>query len=342
LLLVPTTARAALMADPATLYAQMRDAYDKGSAHGWAYRDQGNYYATILNAGRAYSLQHPDDPAYGQLATLTVQIGAGIHYEPLTNHDGATWWVREAALWVEKNANDTTLVQQAGDLLARLDAMDDPATLARYADEDASANLKIYARDNDALMRQVEADWRAWVLTGDSQWRSLAFSRASQPGFPLAYLPTTWAPGFLQAAKNEAPALYARAQKIPELRVIATVTAMPYEKYMSTLAPADEYFGPLGMSVIGIKNQMKRTNDMLDLGWGDRVSGDAVQVAVAIDDLHKVYPRDRDLPALLSDCYALLGRFTTSESHQAAAHVRTILIIEYQDSPQAKAMLGSE
>ena len=42
-------------------------------------------------------------PRYGELATLTVQIGSGLHYNPLTNHDAAVWWVREAADVGERN-----------------------------------------------------------------------------------------------------------------------------------------------------------------------------------------------------------------------------------------------
>ena len=63
-----------------------------------------------FNAGRAYSLQYPDDPAYGEPATLTVRIGTGLHFNPLTNHDGAVWWVREAADWIERHSEDIWLI----------------------------------------------------------------------------------------------------------------------------------------------------------------------------------------------------------------------------------------
>ena len=52
---------------------QMKDAYAKGAARGWDFRAEATYLSTIFNAGRAYSLQYPNDPAYGELATLTVQ-----------------------------------------------------------------------------------------------------------------------------------------------------------------------------------------------------------------------------------------------------------------------------
>ena len=100
----PVAARAALMADPTVLYAQMKDAFAKGNTDGWNFRSQSVYLSTIFNAGRAYSLQYPTDPNYAVLCSLTVAIGSGLHYNPLTNHDGAVWWVREAADWVSKHS----------------------------------------------------------------------------------------------------------------------------------------------------------------------------------------------------------------------------------------------
>jgi hypothetical protein len=334
-------ARAALLADPTVLYAQMHKAYDEGTADGWAYRDQETYYASILNAGRAYSLQHPDDPAYAELAALTVQIGAGLEYDPLTNHDGAVWWVREAAVYEQKNSTDETMVADANQLLSRVNSFDDPATLAAYADQDASANLKNYPRDRDALLLQVEADWRAYLLTGKRSWETLAFSRAEQPAFPLGNLPTSWGPGFVRAVKRDDPGLYQRAKDLPSFRLIASVTAIPHEAYMSTLAPADEYFGPLGMSIIGIQNEMKHVNFMLDYKYGNREAGSALQIVTALDDLHKVYPRDRDLPQMLLECYTMLERMDTPQVLAAAARIKSILTIEYQDTAQARQLLST-
>ena len=77
--------------------------------------------------GRAYSLQYPTDPNYAVLATLTVAIGSGLHYNPLTNHDGAVWWVREAADWVSKHSGDTPTIGQAQALLARVNSETNPA-----------------------------------------------------------------------------------------------------------------------------------------------------------------------------------------------------------------------
>ncbi|MBV8067417.1 MAG: hypothetical protein JO113_05545 [Candidatus Eremiobacteraeota bacterium] len=347
-------ARATIEVDPAVLYAQMKDAYAKGAAAGWDFRSQETYLATIFNAGRAYSLQYPDDPAYAELATLTVRIGTGLHYNPLTNHDGAVWWVREAADWVSKHSEDLQLIAQAQGLLQRVNSEDAPAELARLADADAIANMKAYPGDRDALLVVVEADWRAWLLTHDPAWRSLALARAAAPTFPIAHLPTNWGnelvsaanvasteSGYTSADVGNAKTFLARLKAVDPLRVIVTVNAMPHDAYLTTLAPADEYFGPMNMSILEIENRLKHINFMLDYNYGNQESDMAAQVAHAIVDMQKVYPRDRDLPMLMYWCYTTLERMSDEQSRQAARQLKTILTIEYQDSPQARKLLGT-
>ncbi|MBV9718036.1 MAG: hypothetical protein JOZ77_01860 [Candidatus Eremiobacteraeota bacterium] len=353
-LLTVGPARATLEVDPAVLYAQMKDAYAKGAAAGWDFRSEEIYLATIFNAGRAYSLQYPDDPNYGELATLTVRIGMGLHYNPLTNHDGAVWWVREAANWVMKHSDDLQLIAQAQALLQRVNTEEDAQELARLADVDAGANVKTYPGDVDALLIQAEADWRAWLLTREPQWRSLALARAAAPNFPVAHLPTNWGNELVNAANGastdrgytgadvaNAQRFLARLRAVDPIRVIATVNAVPHDVYLTTLAPADEYFGPMNMSILEIQNRLKHINFMLDYDYGNRESGEGTNVAHAIVDMQKVYPRDRDLPMLLYWCYVTLQRMSDGESRQAAGELRAILTIEYQDSPQARKLLGT-
>jgi hypothetical protein len=347
-------ARATLEVDPAVLYAKMKDAYAKDAAAGWDFRSQSLYLATIFDAGRAYSLQYPNDPNYGELARLTVSIGTGLHYNPLTNHDGAVWWVREAADWVTKNSEDLQLIGEAQQLLRRVNSEDDPAELARLADADATANVKSYPGDVDALLIQVEADWRAWLLTGSPSWRSLALARAAAPSFPVAHLPTGWGNelvndanaastdrGYTNADVANARTFLARLKAVDPIRVIATINVVPHDVYLTTLAPADEYFGPMGMSILEIENRLKHINFMLDYDYGNRESGEGADVAHAIVDMQKVYPRDRDLPMLLYWCFTTLERMTDDQARQAAGQIRAILTVEYQDSPQARKLLGT-
>lgn len=353
-LLSPLGARAAFMADPEKLYSAMQAAYAKGNQQGWTFYNQVYYLSTLFNAGRAYSLQRPDDPAYRQIEQATVDVSAGVHYDPLINHEAVPWYVREAALYVQKNNPDQAEVAKANDLLVRVNALEDPAALARYADEDAAANLRQYPHDANAMLLQVEANWRGWLITHDTSWRSLAFVHASDPQFPLANLPTTWGPAFLQAveaaAKGEgdytqgdranAMVIQGRVDKLPELKTIASVNAQPsHDRMMTTLAPADEYFGPMGMSILGIRNELSRVNYMIGYGYAKQESGMAVQIATSIDDLHKVYPRDRDLPKLLLDVYTTLTKIDTPEAKAARSHIRGVLTVEYQDTDQAQQLL---
>ena len=352
-LMFPRPAAATIVVDPQTLYQQMKDAYDKGTAQGWNFRSQETYLSTIFNAGRAYSLQRPDDPNYGVIATLVVQIGGGLHYNPLTNHDAAAWYVREAATWVIKNSQDASLVKEAQAILERVNSEDDPERLVRLADVDATANLQQYPRDVDAQLEQVEADWRGWILTHDTSWRSLALERAAQPAFPIANLPTTYGNDLITAANSAAgvdgytagdrkngQTIVERLKDVDPMRVIASVKAVPHDVYLSTLAPADEYFGPLGMSILGIENELKHINFMLDYKYGNRESNDTAIVAQSIDDMHKVYPRDRDLPMLLAWCYDTAERMDDATAKSTAAHLRSILTVEYQDSPEARKVLN--
>ena len=353
-MLVPIAARATLEVDPAVLYAQMKDAYAKGAAAGWDFRSEEVYLSTIFDAGRAYSLQYPDDPAYGELATLTVRIGTGLHYNPLTNHDAAVWWVREAADWAMKHSDDLELIAQAQGLLQRVNSEDYPAQLARLADADATANVKAYPGDVDALLIQVEADWRAWLLTADPSWRSLALARAAASNFPVAHLPTNWGNelvnaangastnrGYTEADVTNAQRFLARLKAVDPIRVIVTVNALPHDVYLTTLAPADEYFGPMGMSILEIENRLKHINFMLDYNYGNEESDPATDVAKAIVAMQKVYPRDRDLPMLIYWCFTTLERMTDQQSRQVARQLKGILTIEYQDSPQARKLLGT-
>ena len=348
------SARAAFVADPEVLYQQMKDAYAKGDAAGWNFRAQEIYLASILNAGRAYSLQHPELPAYAELAGLTVQIGSALRYNPLTNHDGAVWWVREAAEYVQQHSSDPTAISQAQGLLLRVNSEEDPEQLARYADGDAEANAKQYSADVDAMLLPVEADWRAWLLTKDPAWRSLALKRSARPNFPVAHLPTNWGNELLAAANRasagtdgytqddvaNAANLVARVKAVDPMRVIASVTALPHDVYLSTLAPADEYFGHRQMSVLEIENRLKHINFMLDYKYGNRESGETAGVADSIASMQKIYPRDRDLPMLLYWTYTTAQRMDDARAQKTAATVKAILTVEYQDSPEARKILN--
>ncbi len=351
---LPIAARATIEVDPQVLYAQMKAAYDKAGTHNWAFSYQERYLATIFNAGRAYSLQRPNDPAYGELATLTVQVGAGLHYNPLTNHDAAAWYVREASIWVQQHSSDPQLQKDAAGLLERVNSEEHPERLAQLADSDAAANVKTYPGDVNALLQQVEADWRGYLLTGDTSWRTLAFQRAAKANFPLAHLPTSYGPEFMRAVEMadagtlagasagdqaNAHTIELRLKNLTSPMVIASVHAVPRDVYLTTLAPADEYFGRMGYSILGIENELKHINIMLNYKYGNREAGPALLVVNAVESMQKVYPRDRDLPKILLESIQTLQRMDTPKVQAAEKRLRSILTVEYQDSPQARKVL---
>ena len=354
-LLAPVAARAAFMADPHKLYDEMQAAYRKGMTQGWSFGNQAYYLATIFNAGRAYALQLPDNPGFAAIERQTVRMAGALHYDPLIYHDAVTWYVRQAAVDVMRSPQTTPSdAATARALLERVNDLDDPARLATDAYADARAIDHAFPGDTAAQLLPVEAAWRSWLLTHDQTWRAVAFADADSIDFPLANLPTTWGPSFLNAVLNAshgvagysdaevaaARRIEARVVVLPELKVIARVTAESHGEMLTTLAPADEYFGPMRMSVLGIENEIHRIDLMIGWGYAKRESGLALQVAQSIDDLHKVYPHDRDMPKMLLQIYQTLGKIPTAQAAAARDEIRGLLTVEYQDTPQARQLLG--
>jgi hypothetical protein len=112
--------------------------------------------------------------------------------------------------------------------------------------------------------------------------------------------------------------------------------------YLSTLAPADEYFGRMGYSVLGIDNELKHVNYMLDYNYGNREASATLLIVDAVEGMHRVYPRDRDMPKLLLKLITTLKRMDAPETKAAEARLKALLTIEYQDSPEARKVLNGE
>jgi hypothetical protein len=251
----------------------------------------------------------PSDSEYGKLATLTVQIGTQLHYNPLTNRDAAPWWIREAATWVSKNSKNIQLVRGANELIVRVDAMSgDLPALAKYADEDAAALLREHPREAEIRLLQAEANWRAWLLTNDTTWRDRAFANAAKAGVAAVHLPGAIA----RTASNN----------------------------IAALAPADEYFGRMNYSILGIENALRNINGKIDNGEdaADQESL-ALLIADSLCDMQKTYPADHDLTPLLYNGYTMLNRVGTPAATTAATKIRILLTIEYQDTAQAAQLL---
>jgi hypothetical protein len=345
---------AAIETDPTQLYMEMRQAYDEGARKNWPFESELYYQATILDAGRAYSLFRPTDPNYAQVASLAVDVATQLHYNPLTSNDAAVWYVEEAATYVAKNGDEQHQAE-AKALAQRLDAgQQSSSVLAKQAEEDAIANVRAFGHDGDARVRLLVTDVRAYYLTKDATYRSDLLQHAADPETPLTRVPdpeygemfalaasALTDPGFTDADRAAARAIKYRRDHTPGLQLIARVSATPRELRLTRTAPADEYFGNLKYSPIGVSNEVNRVNKYLDKGWGYRMEGDALQVDSAVEDWQKQYPHDATLPAALLVAYQLLQRVDTDKTKAASERVKSILLVQYASTRQALQLASS-
>jgi hypothetical protein len=344
-------ARAALDVDPVQLYRQMKIAFDKGAAAGWHLADQDEYFSAVLDAGRAYELRRRDDPQTLELQGVTVDVATLLSYDPLTSNDAAEWYVRLSA---EAFANDPQRGAAARALLAKLDAEDaDNAVLAHDADADAAALVVAYPGDIEALVNQVDADLRAYNLTQDTRWRTIALSRASQPSFPIGSVPTdlgkvlfpmvdaarNFGAGYSDDEREAARAIASHRASTHGLAMIGRV--LSHNGYLIVTAPADEYFGHTKLSPIGVHNELARIGKYLDAGWGGQMTKETVWVIDSLDDWQHQYPRDYELPRLYKRVFDLLGREDSPQAKQAQKDVRRTLLVNYPNSAEAREFLST-
>ncbi len=351
---MPQPARAEYIVDPAAIYAQMKAIYDQGSAHGWKFGDQLVYQAYVYDAGRAYALRHAELPTNREMLDLTVDIATLLNYDPLINDDAASWYVRSACYTVSLDAADPRQAA-AKKLCAKLDAEQaSPAVLAHDAVADAQANAHVWTGDPDALTGLVIADLRAYHLTKDERYRSLALAHAAQSTFPIVNLGDPEAREIYSIAADTAAGELGTNPKdrevartflshraaVKDLIVIGRVRGYSAERRLVITAPADEYFGQTKLSPIGVGNETIRIGKYLDAGWGDRMTGDGVYLVDSIEDWQKQYPRDYALPRTLFAAYNVVTRIGSPEARAAADRMRNVLLVQYSESKEARTLLG--
>jgi hypothetical protein len=349
--LLTNPATAELQTDPLALQKTMKDAYNRGVTAGWHFADELYYFSTVLDAGRAYELRRRDDPDNLVIKGTALDLAVRLRYNPLTNRDAAEWYVHLAA---EAYVNDPQRGDAAKALLAKLDAEEANTTaLARNADADATADAADYPGDAEVLLDQADADVRAYRMTGDVQYRSLALGRAAQAAFPIGMVPDdtgkdlfdyaqaarSGAAGYTDADIVYAKAMFSHRASAKSIPVIGHV--LTHKAYLVITAPADEYFGRTKLSPIGVSNELLRIKKYLDAGWGANMTGDALYVVDSLDDWRQQYPRDYAMPRLLLGAYQLLVRIDSPGAHDAQAKVRKVLTVEYNASPEARTLLAS-
>lgn len=106
------------------------------------------------------------------------------------------------------------------------------------------------------------------------------------------------------------------------------------------LAPADEYFGPLKVSIIGIRNTMRDLGLRYDVNHdtGPQTYCSAQLVERAIRDWEKKYPHDDQLPRAVFFLQRLYVKILTQPARDHATAVASWMFKDFGTSPQSKQL----
>ena len=112
-------------------------------------------------------------------------------------------------------------------------------------------------------------------------------------------------------------------------------THVAYAKFTSRVAPADEYFGRLKMSILGIRNELRDLDQRLTFSpdAGPAVLGSAAMVEDAIRDWQAKYPADPWLPRSVYQLTHLYARVHSGDGHLKAVSTLHWLVTRYHSSP---------
>lgn len=145
---------------------------------------------------------------------------------------------------------------------------------------------------------------------------------------------------FLCAA---ASCVAASAEPPPAQSHVKTVTtvkkALPKHD-ITSLAPADEYFGPLKMSIIGIRNSIRDAGLRYDVNHDTarQTYASAQLTERSIRDWEKRFPHDDQLPRAVYFLQRLYTKVLIAESRERARIIATWLAANFNNSPQAKQL----
>ncbi len=109
-------------------------------------------------------------------------------------------------------------------------------------------------------------------------------------------------------------------------------------KSESKAAPADEYFGPLNLSILGIRNVLHDAELRLECDGGDSAQAElsrAKLTEASVRDWEAKYPHDNWLPGTLLALRNLYAKIDTGESRERADNVGSWLMERYPSSAAA-------
>ena len=133
------------------------------------------------------------------------------------------------------------------------------------------------------------------------------------------------------ATTASAPAIAHQSAKSEKLEATAA-----HPKY--AVAPADEYFGKLKMSVLGMRNTMSDLSKRLDASpeKGESIFANTDYLEDAMHDWQKKYPKDSWLPRYVFNLAHLYSKVASDEGRVRAKKTMSWLVAEFPKSDQAK------
>ena len=110
-----------------------------------------------------------------------------------------------------------------------------------------------------------------------------------------------------------------------------TASAKPSFVKKFVVAPADEYFGRLKMSILGIRNTIKDLGLKADAdpSKADAIAGPLALCEDAIHDWEKKYPADGWIPGAIFGLERLYARIDRDDARQKAVRTMTWLVHDY-------------
>ncbi len=120
----------------------------------------------------------------------------------------------------------------------------------------------------------------------------------------------------------------------------ASKTVASRQSSISLLAPADEYFGPLKLSILGIRNTIHDLGARYDVNHeiGRQTFTSALLTEKAIHDWEHRYPRDGQVPKAIYLLQRLYTKVLTVESRARAKIIARWMFVDYASSPQGKQL----
>jgi hypothetical protein len=130
------------------------------------------------------------------------------------------------------------------------------------------------------------------------------------------------------ASAQSTPAPHHHAKTIAAKPVIPHVVFLKYK-----VAPADEYFGKLKLSILGIRNTIKDLGYKVDAdpSKGTQIMNSVMLTEDAMHDWEQKYPQDSWIPPAILSLERLLAKV---DDDGARAHAKVVMVWLVRDYPK--------